>query len=83
MTLPSKVSFALDEFFLRVEILAWDSSAAKCYAELRTALERGGSPMENADLMIAAQAMALDAVLITHEAVFGRVKGLKQEDWVR
>jgi predicted nucleic acid-binding protein len=31
--------------------------------------------------MIAAQAMAADAVLVTHDRVFRRVKGLKVKDW--
>ena len=37
--------------------------------------------MGNLDLMIAAQAMAAGVVLVTHDHVFRRVKGLKVEDW--
>jgi tRNA(fMet)-specific endonuclease VapC len=37
--------------------------------------------MGNLDLMIAAQALAADAVLVTNDAVFRRVRGLKIEDW--
>ena len=35
------------------------------------------------DMMIAAQALAAKAVLVTHDRVFRRVNGLKIEDWSR
>jgi predicted nucleic acid-binding protein len=33
------------------------------------------------DMLIAAHAQAVEAVLVTHDRVFRRVKGLKIEDW--
>jgi tRNA(fMet)-specific endonuclease VapC len=71
----------VDEFFLRVEVLPWNSVAAQQYAEIRAALERSGKPMGNMDMLIAAHALALEAVLVTHDRVFRRVKRLKIEDW--
>jgi len=74
---------AIEEFLLRVDILPWDSAAAKNYAAIRVATERVGRPMGNLDMMIAAHAVAAEAVLVTHDAVFRRVKGLELEDWTR
>jgi predicted nucleic acid-binding protein len=37
--------------------------------------------MGNLDMMIAAQALAAGVVLVSHDRVFGRVKGLRVEDW--
>lgn len=71
----------VEEFLLRVEVLPWNSEAAQHYARIRAALEKEGEPMGNLDLMIAAQAVATDAVLVTHDRVFRRMKGLKIEDW--
>jgi tRNA(fMet)-specific endonuclease VapC len=71
----------VEEFLLRVEVLPWNSEAAKHYARIRAALEKEGEPMGNLDLMIAAESMATEAVLVTHDRVFRRVKGLKIEDW--
>src|SRR3984957_14440622 len=71
----------VEEFLLRVEVLPWTSEAARHYAEIRAALEKDGEPMGNLDLMIAAHALAVGAVLVTHDRVFRRVKGLKVEDW--
>ena len=73
----------VEEFLLRVEVLPWNSEAARQYARIRAILEREGSPMGNLDLMIAAQAVAAEVVLVTHDHVFRRVKGLKVEDWSR
>ena len=77
----TQLKVVVDEFLLRVEVLPWDSEAAKQYANIRAALENIGEPMGNLDLMIAAQALALRTVLVTSDAVFRRVKGLKIEDW--
>lgn len=71
----------VEEFLLRVESLAWDSEAAGEYARIRAVPEKDGLPMGNLDLMIAAQAVAAGVVLVTHDHVFRRVKGLKVEDW--
>jgi tRNA(fMet)-specific endonuclease VapC len=77
------LKLAVEEFLLRVEILPWDSAAAKHYAELRSALENSSTPMANFDLMIAAHALAVGATLITHDRVFRRVKHLKVKDWTK
>jgi tRNA(fMet)-specific endonuclease VapC len=76
-----KLNIAVEEFLLRVEVLPWDSEAAQHYAQLRALLEQKGEPMGNLDTMIAAQALAAGAVLVTSDRVFRRVKGLKLEDW--
>jgi tRNA(fMet)-specific endonuclease VapC len=72
---------AIEEFLLRVESQPWDSDAAKHYASLRAGLEREGEPMGNLDMMIAAQALASQLVLVTHDRVFRRVERLRIEDW--
>jgi tRNA(fMet)-specific endonuclease VapC len=74
---------AVEEFLLRVEVQPWDSEAAKQYAQTRATLERQGTPMGNLDMMIAAQALAAGAVLVTSDRVFRRVKGLKIVDWTQ
>jgi tRNA(fMet)-specific endonuclease VapC len=71
----------VEEFLLRVEVLPWNSEAAQHYARIRAALEKEGEPMGNLDLMIAAHALAEEAVLVTHDHGFRRVKGLRVEDW--
>ena len=52
------------------------------YAALRDRLERSGLPMGANDLLIAAHALTLDRLLVTHDAAFARVPGLRVEDWL-
>jgi tRNA(fMet)-specific endonuclease VapC len=78
-----RLNVAVEDFLLHVEVLPWDSEAAKHYASLRVLLEREGKPVGTMDLLIAAHAMAAGAILVTHDRVFGRVRGLKQVDWTQ
>jgi tRNA(fMet)-specific endonuclease VapC len=73
----------IEDFFLRVVILPWDSEAAQQYGQLRAALEREGQTMGNLDVMIGAHALALDVILVTNDRAFGRIKKLKVEDWTK
>jgi tRNA(fMet)-specific endonuclease VapC len=73
----------IEDFFLRVAVLSWDSDAAQQYGRLRATLEREGQPMGNLDAMIGAHALALDAVLVTNDHVFARIKKLKLVDWTK
>jgi len=77
----TRLAMVVEEFLLRVEVLVWDSAAARHYARLRAALKRHGEPMGNLDLMIAAQSLAVGAILVSNDRVFRRVKSLRLEDW--
>ena len=73
---------AVNEFLLRVEILPWDSLAAKTYAELRTACEKEGKPLGTMDMLIAAHAKAESIILVTNDqAFFNLAHKLDLEDW--
>ena len=62
--------------------LAFGSSAAEHYAEIRTHLERAGTPISPNDLAIAATVRAAGATLITATLrEFSRVPHLRCEDW--
>jgi tRNA(fMet)-specific endonuclease VapC len=78
-----RLKVAVEEFLLRVEVLPWDSEAARHYANVRATLERAGTSMGNLDLMIAAHTLAAEAVLVTNDRAFGRVKQLQMEDWTK
>jgi tRNA(fMet)-specific endonuclease VapC len=73
----------IEDLLLRVTILPWDSDAAQQYGRLRATLEREGQPMGNLDTMIGAHALALDAVLVTNDHAFARIKKLKLVDWTK
>jgi len=65
-----------------VEIIPWGRPAAEAYAKLRVELENAGTPIGNMDMLIAASAIAEDAVLVTNNtAHFFRIGSLKLECW--
>jgi len=74
---------AVNEFLLRVDSLPLDSVAARQYGDLRAWLEGSGKEIGNMDLIIAAHALAVDAVLVSNDKAFRAMKHLKLEDWTR
>jgi tRNA(fMet)-specific endonuclease VapC len=64
-------------------VVPLDAVTARCYARIRADLERTGTPIGANDLWIAAQALALGAVLVTDkEREFSRVGKLTVENWL-
>ena len=72
----------LELFLARFEIAPFDARAAAC-GPLRAALETKGTPIGPLDTQIAAHALVLGAILVTGNVrEFGRVAGLKVENWL-
>ena len=67
----------------RLPLVGIDSDTTRHYAQIRTRLERQGTPIGANDTWIAAQALAIDATLVTdNEREFSRVPGLTVENWL-
>lgn len=66
-----------------IRVAALERDVAESYAEIRTVLKNAGRPISANDYFIAAHALALDATLVTDDAAFARVPGLKVENWLR
>ncbi len=74
---------ALEAFLVPLEFLDFDHKAAIAYGEIRSFLEREGTPIGSMDMLIAAQAIAHDLMLVTHNLrEFRRVPNLRCETWV-
>ena len=65
-----------------VTVMPFEPDVAAHYAKLRTELEEAGTPIGPADTFIAAHALALGATLVSADAEFMRVPGLKVENWL-
>ena len=73
-----KLEVAVREFLLPLEKLCFDENAALHYGEIRTLLELDGKVIGSHDMLIAAHAKSVDAVLVTNNTKeFERVQGLK------
>ena len=74
----------LDSLVLHLAVLDWPQDAAKHYAEIRADLKKRGAQLGAADLMIAAHARAMGAIVVTNNVKdFERVKGLAVENWTK
>lgn len=54
------------QFLRMVRVPAWDADAADHYADIRHQLTIAGLPIGDMDMMIAAHALAIGAVLVTN-----------------
>jgi tRNA(fMet)-specific endonuclease VapC len=72
---------AVREFLRCVDVLSWDSGTAARYGSLRADMERQGKVLAPLDLLIAAHALGVGAVLVTNDRAFGQVGDLSVEDW--
>lgn len=80
----ARLRSTLEEILESIGVLPFAEPAEQTYGELRAALERAGTPIGPNDLWIAAHALASNATLVTdNEREFGRVPGLKVENWLR
>jgi tRNA(fMet)-specific endonuclease VapC len=67
-----------------LSIISFDAEAARTYGLVRSQLEKNGGKIGELDTMIAAHAIALDAVLVTSNTKeFSRVQYLAVEDWTQ
>lgn len=74
----------LEQLTQRLSLVGVDAHTARQYAKIRTQLEKLGTPIGANDLWIAAQALAINATLITdNEREFRRVPHLSVVNWLR
>ena len=79
---PTKNLNALRKFLVPLVVLAYDEQSAERYGQLRSSLERAGTPIGSMDLMIAAHALSARLTLVTNNRrEFDRVPGLVVVDW--
>ena len=73
----------IDGLAARLDVLPYDAAAATHTGQIRAELARQGTPIGPYDQMIAGHARALGLILVSNDAAeFGRVPGLRLENWV-
>jgi tRNA(fMet)-specific endonuclease VapC len=77
----------MERLLMKATVLPWGHEEAVAYGELRARLQTAGSPLGALDTLIAAHALAIDAVLVTHDKGFRNLKqvglerALQIADW--
>ena len=78
----TRLQKALDFQLSALLVMPLDETVVLHYARLRADLEAKGTPIGPNDALIAAHALALDATLVSGDAEFRRVTGLRVENWL-
>jgi tRNA(fMet)-specific endonuclease VapC len=80
---PERNGDALAMFVAMMEILPFDSAAAAAYGGVRAELEKKGCVIGSMDMLIAAHALSVKALLVTNNTKeFEQVGHLRLENWV-
>lgn len=81
---PGRIKAVIDDFLRTISVANLPDDIATTYGRLRAELEARGRPIGPLDTIIAAHAISSGAVLVTNNVrEFGRVRGLRCEDWTR
>lgn len=79
----AKLTAQIQAILGSLQVVALDQPADLDYGDIRSRLEQAGRPIGPNDLLIAAHALALGAILVTANiGEFSRVEGLKVENWL-
>ncbi len=79
-----RLTAQLETVLSGLDVLSFEAPADAAYGLIRTELEHAGRPIGGNDLLIAAQARALDYTIVTdNEREFARIDGLSHENWLR
>ncbi len=77
-----KNRIALAEFLAPFTIRDFNDDDAEVYGQIRASLQKRGRLIGPYDMLIAAQALANNLILVTNNTdEFSRVHGLRLEDW--
>ena len=83
---PPRLRNALTQVLLRIDVLPWDEDVATCYGEFCATLEAQGINLSDFDMMTAAHAVAVNAILVSRDKAFAQVpagenQNLRLEIW--
>ncbi len=74
----------IDQLLNALHIFPLEPETDRHYGRIRSELEKAGTPIGANDLLIAANVLAVDAILVTDNIrEFKRVEGLRVENWLR
>jgi tRNA(fMet)-specific endonuclease VapC len=69
---------ALDGFLAKIQILPLGRGEAQAYGRLRATQEAAGKTLGNLDMLIAAHAVSVGAILVTNDKAFSHVPNLSR-----
>ncbi|MFA5805331.1 MAG: type II toxin-antitoxin system VapC family toxin [Melioribacteraceae bacterium] len=80
---PNENTVALEEFLLPLIIIDFNKNDARIYGKIRSELEKKRKMIGAMDLLIGAQALSRNLILVTNNVKeFRRIANLEIENWV-
>jgi tRNA(fMet)-specific endonuclease VapC len=80
---PNENTIALEQFILPLTVLDFNKEDSIAYGRLRAKLEQKGKLIGAMDMLIAAQALSRDLIIVTNnEREFKKIEGLSVENWI-
>ncbi len=80
---PNENTIALEQFILPLTVINFTKEDSIFYGKLRAKLEKKGKLIGAMDMLIAAQALSRELILITNNVrEFKNVEGLSVENWI-
>ena len=80
---PEQNHQAIDSFLTGVTVVGLDLTAARAFGDIKAALRAQGMLLEDADLLVAATALAYQLTLVTNNTQhFARISDLVIENWL-
>ena len=81
---PAKNKMVVEQFLLTVNIINSSKAMMRRFGQLKSRLERLGTPLADADLFIAATSLETCEFLVTGNIKhFNRIDELKLENWIQ
>jgi tRNA(fMet)-specific endonuclease VapC len=79
---PQGLAVRVAEFLIRVNVLSWTPDVARTYGDFRASCEASGVTLAPLDMMIAAHAKSVGAILVTRDRAFSLIgNNLELQDW--
>ena len=79
-----RLTAQLETILAALDVQGFDAPADVTYGRLRAQLEAAGLPIGGNDMLIAAQALSADLIVVTdNQREFERVADLRVENWLR
>ncbi len=74
---------SIEGFAARLDVLAFDTNAARQFGQIKAELEQTGQSIGSYDMMLAGHARSQGLVMVTNNTrEFSRVDGLRIENWL-
>lgn len=79
----TKMQRLFNQLLLRIEVLPFDETISAHYGQFKANVEKQGKSLAPLDMLIAAHANAIGAVLVSNDQAFQQIKDFQVQDWTK